>query len=189
APSLHLAMKHAIKPRRDIGLRTIFNLLGPLTNPAGASRQVLGVYAPELTELIARVLLNLGSENAFVVYGMEGIDEISICGETRITHLEARRIRTYYLKPEDLGLKRAGKKEIQGGDAARNVEISLSVLRGEKGPCRDVVLLNTAAALVAGGKVEDLQEGVFQAQESIDKGYALDKLESLREFSRRPLCS
>lgn len=189
APSLHLSMKYAIKPRRDIGLRTIFNLLGPLTNPAGARRQVLGVYAPELTELMARVLLNLGSQNAFVVYGLEGIDEISISGETRITHLEGRKIKTYYLKPEDLGLKRAHLGAIQGGDPPRNAEITLSLLKGVKGPCRDVVVLNAGAALVAGGKAENLQEGVLLAQDSLDKGYALDKLVSLREFSRRSLCS
>ncbi len=189
APSLHLAMKHAVKPRRDIGLRTIFNLLGPLTNPAGAKRQVLGVYAPELTELLARVLLNLGSEKALVVYGTEGIDEISICSETRISHLQERKIKTYYLKPEDLGFNRAGRKEIRGGDAAQNAEITLSVLRGERGPCRDVVILNAAAALMAGGKAENFREGVLQARHSIDKGCALDKLDSLREFSRRSLCS
>lgn len=189
APKLHLAMKHAVKPRKEIGIRTIFNVLGPLTNPAGARRQVLGVYDPRLTEILAEVLLNLGTEHAFVVHGMDGIDEITNCGETKITELKEGNIRTYYFKPESLGFARAKKEDIRGGEAEKNARITVSVLQGERGPQREVVLLNAAAALIAGGVAENFLQGIKLAEETIDSGKAYEKLEELREFSWRGLCS
>ncbi len=182
-------MKYAIKPRREIGIRTIFNVLGPLTNPAGARRQVLGVYDPQLTETLAEVLLNLGTEHAFVVHGMDGIDEITNCGETKITELKEGQIKTYYLKPEDLGLVRAKREDIQGGEAEQNARITTSILQGEKGPHREVVLLNAAAALIAGGMAQSFPDGIKLAEETIDSGKAYKKLEELREFSKRKSCS
>ncbi len=189
APKLHLAMKHAIKPRKEIGIRTIFNILGPLTNPAGARRQVIGVYAPELTEILARVLLNLGTEHALIVHGMDGIDEITICEKTRISELKNGQIKTYYLQPEDLGFERARKSEIKGGRIDENAGITSSILEGERGPGRDIVLINAAAALIAGGLAENFLQGVKLAEESIDGNKALAKLELLREFNRSCLCS
>ena len=185
APLLHEAMKHVAGPRRQMGIRTIFNMLGPLTNPAGANTQVVGVYSGHLTELLARVLGELGSSRALVVHGNDGLDEITITAESKITELKNGEQRTYFVAPEDFGLARATLAEIQGGDARRNSEIILQVLRGERGPKRDIVLLNAAAALVAASRAADLTEGVIVASESIDNGSALNKLRQLVEFSNQ----
>jgi anthranilate phosphoribosyltransferase len=179
APLFHGAMKYAVGPRKEIGIRTIFNILGPLSNPANATSQVLGVYDGVLTEVIAGVLKKLGSRRAFVVYGMDKLDEITITGKTKITELNKGKIKTYYVTPEKFGLKRATLEKIKGGNAKENAAILLFVLKGEKGPRRDIVLLNAAAALVAAFKAKDLKQGVKMAAESIDSGRALDKLNRL----------
>ncbi len=185
APVFHPAMKHAIGPRREIGFRTIFNLLGPLTNPADVKRQILGVYDPDITELIAGVLKKLGTQNAMVVCGEGGIDEISITGFTKITQIKNGDITTYYIRPEDLGLCRYELKYVKGGDARVNAEITLDILRGKDSPQRLIVIVNAAAALVVGGVAKDMREGIKIAAESIDSGAALKKLESLREYTKR----
>jgi anthranilate phosphoribosyltransferase len=183
APKLHLAMKHAIGPRREIGIRTVFNILGPLTNPAGAARQLLGVYDGALTETIARVLDNLGSRRVFVVHGEDGLDEISTTGTTQITELDDSNVKTYTIHPEELGLPVSSMDELKGGDAAANAAILKDVLGGGKGPKRDIVLLNSAAVIVAGGKARDLKQGLSLAEESIDSGRAQRKVEELIETS------
>ena len=183
APKLHLAMKHAIGPRREIGIRTVFNILGPLTNPAGARRQLLGVYDGALTETIAGVLNNLGSERVFVVHGEDGLDEISTTGPTQVTELNASQTRTYSVHPEEFGLPVSSIEDLKGGDAATNAAILKEVLSGGKGPKRDIVVLNSAAVIVAGGKAEKLKEGLELAEESIDSGGAMQKLNDLIEAS------
>lgn len=183
APLLHEAMKYVALARKQMGIRTIFNMLGPLTNPAGATTQVIGVYAPQLTELLAEVLRRLGSTRALVVHGADGLDEISITGESKVTELARGRIESYTVRPEDFGLKRAGLNEIQGGDAQKNAGIIMRVLEGQPGPCRDIVLLNAAAGFVASSRVENLEEGVRTASESIDSGKALAKLQHLIAFT------
>lgn len=183
APVFHEAMKHAVGPRREIGIRTVFNLLGPLTNPAGAKVQLVGVYDPNLTGVMARVLRSLGVERAMVVHG-DGLDEISHTGETRVSELMRGEIRTYYLSPEDIGLKRGKLADICGGNAEENARMTKDVLSGKPGPCRDVVLMNAAAALFVGGKVETLREGVELAAEVIDSGAALRKLKKLVVFTK-----
>jgi len=179
APLLHGAMRHVIGPRREIGLRTVFNLLGPLTNPAGATAQILGVYEEHLTETMAKVLDKLGCRSAFVVYGAGSFDEISITGPTTVTRLSNGNITTSAMVPEDVGLKSAQSEEIRGGDAARNAAITLGVLNGEKGAPRDMVLLNSAAVLVAAGRADSFQEGIELSAESIDSGRGLQKLRQL----------
>ncbi|MFA5779648.1 MAG: anthranilate phosphoribosyltransferase [Elusimicrobiota bacterium] len=181
APLLHSAMKFAIGPRRQIGIRTIFNILGPLTNPAGANAQVLGVYSPDLTETVAFVLKNLGSKSAYVVHGIDAIDEISITGKTQISELKNGVIKTYTVKPEDFGLKKASIDDIAGGNAKENAKIILDILSGKKGPKRDIVLLNAAAVLTAAGKSKSFKEGIELAERSIDLGKALKKLEELKK--------
>jgi anthranilate phosphoribosyltransferase len=185
APLLHEAMKFVALARRQMGIRTIFNMLGPLTNPAGANTQVLGVYAEHLTELLARVLCELGTRRALVVHGNDGLDEISITGESKITEVRNGELSSYVIAPEHFGVARASLSDIQGGDARRNSEIILTVLRGERGPKRDIVLLNAAAALVASNKVDDLKEGLRLGAESIDGGEALKKLEQLIGFTNQ----
>ena len=185
APLLHGAMKHAAPVRREIGIRTIFNILGPLTNPAGAKRQVIGVYAPELTDTLAKVLFNLGCEHAFVVRGEDGLDEITLTTETKVTELKDGEIKTYHLKPEELGFNRCQPQELVGGDSDENAEILLSIFKGEKGPKRDIVVANAAAALVAGGTSGTLAEGVAVASRVIESGEALEKLERLKELTNR----
>jgi anthranilate phosphoribosyltransferase len=183
APLLHEAMKYVALARRQMGIRTIFNMLGPLTNPAGADAQVIGVYAAHLTELLAAVLAELGSRRVLVVHGSDGMDEITITGESKITELSGGKLATYTVSPEEFGLARATLEKIQGGDARRNAEIIMGVFRGEAGPRRDIVLLNGAAALVASGKVAGFAEGVRVAAESIDSGAAMRKLRDLIEFT------
>ncbi|MFA7373731.1 MAG: anthranilate phosphoribosyltransferase [bacterium] len=183
AQRYHPAMKHAAAPRRELGIRTVFNIMGPLANPAGAVAQVVGVYAPELTEFAASILANLGTERALVVHGEPRLDEISICGSTRVTELGGGKIRTYMVTPEDFGLKRLKPKDIRGGDAAVNAAIALSVLAGEAGPARDLALLNAGAALYVGGAAGDLREGVKLAAEVIDRGLAMACLKKVRRVS------
>ena len=180
APLLHGAMKYAAPVRREIGIRTIFNILGPLTNPAGARYQVLGVYDPILTDLMGKVLANLGSTHAFIVHGEDGLDEITLTDETRVTELKDGEIKTYHVKPEDFGVERCGAGELKGGGPDENAKIILEVLSGKDGPKRDVVLLNSSAAIVATGKARSLEEGVAIARGSIDSGEALKKLEALK---------
>jgi anthranilate phosphoribosyltransferase len=179
APLLHDAMRHVMLARREMKIRTVFNLLGPLCNPAQADAQVLGVYSERLTELMAQVLCELGVHRAFVVHGSDGLDEITITGESKVSEVRGREVRTYYVSPEDFGLRRAPIDAIQGGDAACNAEIIRTVLAGREDAKRDVVLLNAAAGLVAGGKSQTLREGLECARQSIDSGAARSRLEKL----------
>lgn len=183
APDLHGAMKHAIGPRQEIGIRTIFNILGPLTNPAGARHQLLGVYDPNLTEVMTRVLRNLGSERVFCVHGEDGLDEVSLSSPTKVTELKGGEINTYRITPEEFGFKRAPLFAIAGGSPEENASMAIDVLKGEFGPRRDVVLLNAALVLVAGKLTETVEEGINQAAMSIDSGAALAKLEALKELT------
>ncbi len=185
APIFHTAMKYAAASRKEIGIRTIFNLLGPLSNPATATAQVVGVYDASLVEKIARVLKNLEAKRAFVVYGADVCDEITITGKTRVSELNHGKIRNYIITPEKFGLHRARLDEIEGGDPKENAGIMLEVLKGEISPRRDIVLLNTAASLVAGSKAKDIKSGIKMAAESIDSGRALDKLMKLIEITNR----
>ncbi|MDD5428012.1 MAG: anthranilate phosphoribosyltransferase [Candidatus Omnitrophica bacterium] len=185
APLFHNAMKYAVEPRKEIGIRTIFNILGPLANPANATSQVLGVYDAKLTEVMAVALKRLGVKRAFVVHGMDTLDEITVTGKTRVTELKAGRIRTYYITPKNFGLQRARLEDIEGGDAKENAAIIMSVLKGERGPCRDVVLMNASAALVSGFKAKDFKTGVKMAAGSIDSGRALEKLLRLIEITNK----
>lgn len=185
APLFHGAMKHAIGPRREIGIRTIFNILGPLTNPAKADCQVLGVYREELTEAMANVLKNLGTKRAFVVHGSDALDEISITGKSKVSELKDGNVRSFYVKPQDFGMKMAKLRDIKGGSSEENAGIIRNVLKGEKGPRQDVVLLNASAAVVAGGTAEDFKKGVKIARESIESGKAMERLEKLIEFTNK----
>jgi anthranilate phosphoribosyltransferase len=189
APAAHTAMRHAMNARRELKVRTVFNLLGPLTNPAGALAQIVGVYDASLTELLARALGELGVRRAFVVHGADGLDEISISGETFIAELREGVVRSYSAVPEDFGLSRAPLEEIQGGDARHNAQIIKRVLGHrdaphEHGPHRDIVLANSAAALVAAGRATDFLDGVRLAAESINSGTARAKLDALVAFSQ-----
>ena len=183
AVTLHGAMKYAIGPRREIGIRTIFNVLGPLTNPAGTQAQVIGVYAPALTESLANVLKNLGSQRAFIVHGGDGLDEITTTTTTQVSELADGAVNTYTLDPTELGILTAQPSDLKGGTPEENAEMTLSVLRGEEGPKRDIVLLNAAAAIVAGGKAKDMTTVLAAAAESIDSGRALERLEGLKAKS------
>ena len=184
APRFHPAMKHALGPRQEIGVRTVFNILGPLSNPAKAKRQLLGVYHSDLTKTMAEVLNALGSDEAYVVHGADGLDELSTTGKNKVSHLRNNRIVTYYLDPQELGLPRASVSDLSGGTVEDNVQITKAILKGELGPKRDVVLLNAAAVLIVGGKASSFSEGLKLAAESIDSGNAQRKLEQLVEFSR-----
>ena len=187
APNFHKAMRFAMPSRKEIGIRTVFNILGPLTNPARASAQVLGVFNPDLTEMMAEVLRNLGIKHALVVHGMDGLDEISISEKTKVAHLREKKIENYFLKPEDFGMHRGKREEILGGSAEENAEIAIEILKSEeKGAKRQVVLLNAAAAIYVGGRAKDLKEGVKLAAESIDSGAAHRKLEELIQFTSKP---
>lgn len=183
APLFHGAMRHAAKARKELGVRSIFNMLGPLTNPAGANCQLIGVYAPELTEMFARALQRLGSRRAFVVHGHEGLDEISVCAPTRVSELNDGLIRTYDITPEQLLGRTAAPSDLAGGTPAENAQITLKILSGEKGPRRDVVLVNAGAALVAAGVAKDFAGGIEMARASIDEGRAKEKLESFIRFT------
>lgn len=190
APAVHAATRHAMAARRELKTRSIFNLLGPLTNPAGASAQVVGVYSASVTELMARALGELGVRRAFVVHGADGLDEISISGETQIADLRDGAVRSYTVTPEDFGLRRAPLDAIRGGDAKQNAEIirkilGRSMLYRDHGPHREIVLANAAAALVAAGRATDFLDGARLAAKSIDTGAAREKLEAFVAFSQR----
>lgn len=183
APHFHQAMKYAISPRKELGLRTIFNILGPLTNPAAADYQVLGVYKEELVMPLAQVLKNLGLKSAMVIHGAGGIDELSLVGENKTAYLKDGELREFNFRPEDAGLKPAPLESILGGDPAENKKITLDILNGKKGPKRDVILLNSAAAFLVENKVEKIEDGVKLAAELIDSGRAARKLKELIECS------
>ncbi|HSB04547.1 MAG TPA: anthranilate phosphoribosyltransferase [Thermodesulfobacteriota bacterium] len=185
APIFHGTLRYTAGPRQEIGIRTIFNLLGPLTNPAEASAQVIGVYDPALTEKIASVLNRLGTREAFVVCGEGTLDEISICGSTRISHLKNGEVRTFDLTPEEVGLKRAAPESIKGGNALENAQIIHEILDGHPGPKRDIVLLNSAAAFIATGLDSCFKEGIERAEMSIDSGQAKEKLQQLIAFTKQ----
>jgi anthranilate phosphoribosyltransferase len=183
APNLHPAMKQVQGVRRELRMRTMFNLLGPLTNPAHANGQVVGVYSLDLVEKLAEALSMLGLHRALVVHGLDGLDEITITGTTRVAEAREGSVRTYEVEPEEFGLTRAALHEIAGGDATENAAIIRAILGGEKSPRRDVVLLNAAAALVAAGKADRIGEAIPRAVRSIDSGAARAKLEALTTFT------
>ena len=182
APLLHKAMKFVMLARREIRIRTVFNILGPLTNPARASAQVIGVYDGALAEAMAQVLKELGTTRAFVVHGQDGLDELSTTGPSRVAELRDGEIRSYTVQPEDFGLPRVTLTDLKGGSAADNAEIIRRILAGERGPKRDIVVLNAGAAIAAGGKATDIAAGIALALQSIDSGAARDRLARLVEF-------
>jgi len=183
APLFHPAMKYAIGPRREMGIRTIFNILGPLTNPAGAKRQILGVFADRLTERLAMVLGNLGAVHAMVVHGEDGLDEVSVTDKTKVSRWKDSEIDNFSIAPEDFGIWRTTIDHIRGGNKEDNAAITISILKGEKSPKRDIVLMNSAVALVVGGKTEDFKDAFSIAADSIDSGMALKKLEEVKRVS------
>jgi anthranilate phosphoribosyltransferase len=184
APTFHPSMRHAAPVRRELAVRTAFNLLGPLTNPAGATRQLVGVPQSELTELIARALLLLGSERAWVVHGADGIDEMSTTGHTKVSECRNGAVSTFYVHPSDFGIPGADRKDLQGGGAAENAAIFTEVLAGDRGPRRNVVLLNAGASLFVGGKAGSVREGIDLAARAIDSGAARAKLDAMIEASK-----
>jgi anthranilate phosphoribosyltransferase len=185
APRLHGAMKYAAGPRREIGIRTIFNMLGPLTNPAGATCQLIGVYDPMLTEMFAAVLKNLGTKRAFVVHGSDGLDEATVTGETRVSELKDGLVKTYNIDPVDLIDEVYSAEALLGGDASVNARITTDILTGKDGACRQIVLLNAALAIVGADKADTLREGLRIAAEAIDSGAARRKLQALIELTNR----
>ncbi len=185
APVFHPSMRHAAPVRRQLRLRTAFNLLGPLTNPAAPERQLVGVPRAELTELVARVLLHLGCERAWVVHGADGLDEISTTGHTKVSECRDGTVRTFYVHPREFGLPVATHADLRGGDASANAAIARSVLAGQKGAARDVVLLNAAAALVIAGAARSIPEGIECAAEAIDRGHASQTLQRAAAASHR----
>ncbi|HMP71643.1 MAG TPA: anthranilate phosphoribosyltransferase [Kiritimatiellia bacterium] len=190
APGLHPAMKHAIGPRRELGVRTLFNILGPLSNPAGTKRGVIGVYHRSLVDVIARAAADLGAEHLFVVHGLDGLDELTTTHASLVGEIRNGHVSLYEITPEDVGLPRAGLADLAGGDPAHNAELVKAVLSGnDKGPRRDIVLLNASAALVAGGKAGTLREGIDYARASIDSGAALEKLHRLAQATTRAASS
>ena len=184
APTFHPSMKHAAQTRRELGVRTAFNLLGPLTNPAGAARQIVGVPKPELTELMAHALRLLGTRRAWVVHGAEGIDEISTAGYTKVAECRDGAVHTFYIHPSEFGMSKSRAEALKGGDAAVNAEIVRGVLAGKKGPARDVVLLNAAAALFVAGAVRSVRDGVARAVEAIESGAAQTTLDTMARLSQ-----
>jgi anthranilate phosphoribosyltransferase len=185
APLYHGAMKHCAGPRQDMGIRTMLNLLGPLTNPAGATIQVLGVYESRLAALLGNVLMHLGSHHCFVVHGMDGLDEITLTGKTQISEAKGGILSNYLLDPEEFGLTRVSAKQLAGGTPQENAVITRDMLQGRKGPRRDIVCLNAAPALVAGRKASNLQEGFILAGQAIDSGAAAEKLDRLIAFTNK----
>jgi anthranilate phosphoribosyltransferase len=183
APTFHPSMRYAAPVRRDLGVRTAFNLLGPLTNPAGAGRQLIGVPRPELTELVAKSLVLLGSKRAWVVHGADGLDEISTTGYTKVSEARDGCVRTFYVHPADFGLAKAAPADLAGGDAAANADRVRRILGGERGPARDIVLLNAGAALLIAGAVESVGDGILRAAAAIDDGDAGTSLEALTRVS------
>lgn len=185
APALHQAMKYATPVRREIGIRTVFNILGPLTNPAGATNQLIGVYDEKFTEIFAGVLNNLGSKHALIVYGKDGLDEVTTTTDTVITELKAGKIETYKINPEDFGFSRAKLSDLKGADSKKNAEIAMNVLSAAAGPHRDIVLMNAGCALYAADHAPNIKSGIESAKESIDSKNALRKMEQLRDFTRK----
>jgi anthranilate phosphoribosyltransferase len=186
APAMHSAMKYVQPARRELRLRTVFNLLGPLTNPAQASAQVVGVYSDALVEKLAEALCMLGLRRALVVHGRDGLDEITISGPTKIAEVRDGRVKTFEVTPEEFGLNRAPLDSISGGDAAENAQIIRDILAGKRSARRDVVVINAAAALVAAGRFNTIHEGIAEVSNSINSGSALRKLQALVEFSNQP---
>jgi anthranilate phosphoribosyltransferase len=184
APTFHPSMKHAAQTRRELGIRTAFNLLGPLTNPAGARRQIVGVPRPELADLVARALLMLGADRAWVVHGVDGIDEISTTGYTRVLECRDGTVNTFYLHPAEFGISKASPVDLQGGDVAQNASIVQDVLDGQRGAARDVVLLNAGAALFVAGAASSVKDGIGMAASAVDRGAAKTTLESMVRSSR-----
>ena len=185
APLYHGAMKHAIGPRQEIGVRTLFNILGPLTNPAGATIQVVGVYSSDLTDLVAQVLMKLGSLHCFSVWSHDGLDEITNTDKTKICEGKEGTVKCYHVAPTDFNIAKARMKDIQGGTPEKNAQILREILNGQKGPKRDIVLMNAAPAFVATGNAKTLQEGAKRAGEVIDSGAAYEKLEALKAMTNR----
>jgi anthranilate phosphoribosyltransferase len=183
AQVFHPSMRHAAPTRKELGVRTAFNLLGPLTNPAGATRQLVGVPRPELTELVARSLAQLGAERAWVVHGADGLDEISTTGYTKVSECRDGAVNTFYLHPTDVGLSKAAPESLRGGDAADNAAIARAVLGGQPGAQRDITLLNAAASLLIAGRVATIPEGLAMAGDAIDSGAAAAVLEKLIRVS------
>jgi anthranilate phosphoribosyltransferase len=183
APLFHPAMKYAIGPRKEMGIRTIFNILGPITNPAGAKRQILGVFASKLTGTLCKVLGNLGAEDAMVVHGEDGLDEVTITNGTMVSRLVKKEVENSIISPEDFGIDRADISEITGANKETNARITIDILKGEKGAKRNTVLMNSAAALVVALKTENLKEAFDMAAEAIDSGKALEKLEEVKRFT------
>ena len=189
APTFHPSMRHAAQARRELGVRTAFNLLGPLTNPAGATRQLVGVPRPELTELVARSLALLGTERAWVVHGADGLDEISTTGYTKVSECRDGAVNTFYVHPSDLGLQKAAPEALRGGDASANAAIATRILAGERGAGRDIVVLNAAASLLVAGREPTLPHGLRAAAEAIDSGRAARVLEHLAATSNKAASS
>ena len=185
APLYHGAMKHCAGPRHEMGIRTMLNILGPLTNPAGATIQVVGVFDGKLTELVGKVLVQLGSRHCFVVHGMDGLDEISLTDRTMVSEGKQGVLSSYVLDPQEFGLARVRLKDLAGGHPPENAQITRDILQGRKGPKRDVVCLNAAPALVAGRKAKSLQEGFHLAAQTIDSGAAAEKLERLVAYTNK----
>ena len=179
APLYHGAMMHCTGPRQELGIRTLLNLLGPLTNPAGATHQVLGVYDAKLTEVLGRVLLDLGSQHCFVLHGMDGLDEVTLSDRTKVSEGKGGVVSSYFTAPEEFDLQRVARKEFTGGTPDDNARITRDILQGRKGPRRDIVCLNAAPAMVVGRKANTLREGFRLAQQSIDSGAAAEKLDRL----------
>jgi anthranilate phosphoribosyltransferase len=185
APLYHGAMKYCAGPRQEMGIRTILNLLGPLSNPAGATHQVLGVYDAKLTDVLGKVLLQLGSQHCFVLHGMDGLDELTLTDRTKVSEGKAGVVSNYFVGPGDFGLKRVARKELAGGTPAENAVITRDILQGKKGAKRDIVCLNAAPAMVVGRKAKTLQDGYRLAQRTIDSGAAAEKLGKLITFTNK----
>jgi anthranilate phosphoribosyltransferase len=185
APLFHGAMKHCAGPRQEMGLRTLLNVLGPLTNPAGATHQVIGVYDATLTDILGQVLLQLGSQHCFVLHGMDGLDEISLSDRTKVSEGKGGVVSSYFVAPEEFGLSRVARKEYVGGGPEENARMTQEILHGRKGPRRDIVCLNAAPAMVAGHKAKTLQEGFHLAQQVLDSGAAAEKLERLIVYTQK----
>lgn len=185
APALHKAMQYAVGPRREIGIRTMFNILGPLTNPAGATHQLLGVYDYRLTKLVAQALGELGSKHALVVHGDDGLDEVTTSDSTQVSELKGGKVTSYEITPMEFGIRKSKPGELKGGDASQNAKIAIAVLSGEKGPQRDIVIINAGCAIYAADGAKSIKEGIEIAEESIESGEGLKKLEQLKEATDR----
>lgn len=185
APNLHPVMEHVMPARKQIGTKTMFNILGPLINPARATNQLIGVYSAEWTGILARVLHNLGTEHVLVVHGKDGLDEVTTTDKTMVSECFAGKFRDYEIAPEDFGFKRAGLKDLMGGSISDNLRIAMDILGAKMGFTRDIVLLNSGCAIYAANKAKSIQEGISLAIESIDSGKALKKLELLKEYSQQ----